>query len=181
VGYAGFVFVVAGVPGLLLTGALLDATKAYRTALVSIVWTAAGCAGLLLAAAAPNQLLVLLCGSAALGCCLTAVQAAALEAAAEITYPTPPSTSSSVIVGASMSIYCVLPFAARGHAVRPVLAVLAALLVSGAALLSFCFHPVNRRAMGGQIGGQLAAVDHLSPSPRYSCKRLAKHTRSAEL
>ena len=141
IGVLGFSFIGFGMAGLLVAGPLMDRTKAFRSLMLACVWAASLSSVALMKAAVPSNFPPLLAACSVLGFWLTAIQAVALETATEISFPTPESTSSGVIFGAAVGVYCALPFLALRLTPRAVLSAQCALFTAMALLLSVCFRP----------------------------------------
>ena len=116
-----FVFIGSGMAGLLSAGPAMDATRRYATLMRVCVWAAAASALALVPVMAASNLLPLLLVCGTLGFVLTAVQAVALETAAQISYPVGESTSSGIVFGLAVAVYCCLPFLVDRVALRTVL------------------------------------------------------------
>ena len=72
-------------------------------------------------------------------------EAVALETAVEITYPVQESTSSGIIFGAAVGIYCLLPFLVISATAQSVLMVQTAIFASMTLLLATGLRPQYRR------------------------------------
>lgn len=120
-GLVEFVFIGSGMAGLLSAGPAMDATRRYATLMRVCVWAAAASALALVPVMAASNLLPLLLVCGTLGFVLTAVQAVALETAAQISYPVGESTSSGIVFGLAVAVYCCLPFLVDRVALRTVL------------------------------------------------------------
>jgi len=148
IGAVGFAFIGAGAAGLLCAGPLIDRTRAYSALMRLCVWSAAFFSLLLVRVARASNFVPLLLVCSALGFWLTAIQAVALETAAEITYPVSESTSSGLIFGAAVAVYVVLPFlveAALGVGTRTILGAQTALFTAMGLMLQLGFKPTYKR------------------------------------
>lgn len=145
IGYLGFAFIASGVAGLLCAGPLMDKTKAFRELMLACAWAASVFSLLLLKVMVAANFLPLLLVCSALGFWLTAIQSVALETATEISYPAPEATSSGIILGAAVGIYCLFPFLVLRASARTVLLGQSALFSATSLLLTTAFRPVYRR------------------------------------
>lgn len=162
IGYIGFTFIGSGMLGLLCAGPALDRTHAYQS-LTNACAVGASLSGLaLVAVAAPSNFGPLMLVCALLGFWLTAIQAVALETAAEITFPLAESASSGLIFGAAVGVYCTLPFVIDALLDRVgVVAILwahFAVLAASSVVLAICFRPTYVRT-------RMEATHEIEPAP----------------
>ncbi len=141
IGYVGFSFIASGMAGLLCAGPVMDATRAYRKLMLACVWAASVSGLALIGVASAANFIPLIGVCSVLGFWLTAIQAVALETAAEITYPMEESTSSGVIFAVAVGVYCVLPFLVMKAGLRTVLWGQFGLFAATSLLLTKFFRP----------------------------------------
>eukprot|EP00633_Aureoumbra_lagunensis_P006957 CAMPEP_0197324180 /NCGR_PEP_ID=MMETSP0891-20130614/70954_1 /TAXON_ID=44058 ORGANISM="Aureoumbra lagunensis, Strain CCMP1510" /NCGR_SAMPLE_ID=MMETSP0891 /ASSEMBLY_ACC=CAM_ASM_000534 /LENGTH=210 /DNA_ID=CAMNT_0042816945 /DNA_START=831 /DNA_END=1463 /DNA_ORIENTATION=+ len=91
------VFVLVGIPAAALCGAILDATRAYRPVLKTLLVLDLIGTGSLLLAARHNFVLALYAAFAFLGGALIASSACLMDTAVELTYPKPPELSTGLL------------------------------------------------------------------------------------
>jgi len=160
-GYATFAFLLAGGVSLVGIGIVLDRTHAYRSATLGCIYVACVCSLALALVIEPGDVVSpgLLAACAVLGMALTALQAVALETAAEVTYPMPEATSSGVVLAIATGLYIGLPLLVEATklSLKGLLFASAAVLGGIALLLSVTFRPHYRRREAEQDGGATAS------------------------